>query len=79
MITCKGLVVGSIESANPQDLVNQCAKWLKKYKHLLDIPGLSFNVEGIKFFTVLDTFEENGEVFIYCKSYDGFVYIGTSK
>ena len=79
MITCLGLVVGLVESEYPQDLVNQCAKWLKNYKHLLDVPGLSFIVDGMKFFTILDTFEENGEVFIYCKLYDGFVYIGTSK
>ena len=78
MITCMGLMVGCVESAYQQDLLNQCARWLKNYKHLLN-PGLEFIVEGMTFFTVIDSHIENGEVFILCKMYDGFTKMGTSE
>ena len=78
MITCMGLVVGCVESPYPQDLLNQCAKWLKKYKHLLDLYP-SFIVEGLEYFRVIDTHVENNEIFILCKMYDGRTMMGTSQ
>lgn len=78
MITCTGLIVGTVESPYAQDLINQCAKWLKSHRYLLN-EGLIFKVEKLDYFTVIDYFEENNEVFILCRLYDGSTKMGTSK
>ena len=78
MITCMGLVVGMVESASTQTTLNQCAKWLKRYKHLLDLYP-QFIIDGLVYFTVIDSFIEHGEVFILCKMHDGYTKMGTSK
>ena len=63
MITCLGLVVGLVESTSVQDVLNQCAKFLKKYQYLSK---------------VIDTHKDNNEVMILCKIYNGSTKIGTS-
>ena len=78
MITCLGLIVGTVETSYAQDVINKCARWLKNYKHLVN-EGLSFEVEGFTFFTVIDYFEENNELFILCRLYDGSTKMGTSR
>ena len=77
MITCMGLVVGYVTSAYVQDLVNQCAKWLKHHDHLLDCYP-SFVVDGMEYFHVLDSRVEDGVVLILCRTYDGCTMMGTS-
>ena len=77
MITCLGLVVGLVESAYPQDVLNQCAKWLKRYPHLLK-SGLEFIIDGMVFFSVIDSHIEDGEVLIWCELYNGRTSLGTS-
>lgn len=79
MITCLGLVVGAVESDSPQDILNQCARWLKKYSHLLDGSDLTFVIDGYNYFTVIDSYSEDGEVFILCKMHNGWTKMGTSK
>ena len=79
MITCLGLVVGLVESELRQDVLNQCAKWLKTYKHLLDLERLNFVIDGKVYFTVIDSFIDGNEVLILCKMHDGWTSIGTSK
>lgn len=78
MITCLGLVVGIVESAFPQDVLNQCAKWVKQYPHLLEC-DLEFIINGMVYATVKDAYIENDEVFLYCKLYNELVGIGMSK
>ena len=78
MITCLGLIVGVVESPHTQDILNQCAKFVKKYPHLLKC-GLEFVIDGLVYATVIDTHIDNGETLILCSMYDGFTRIGTSK
>ena len=78
MITCMGLVVGLVNSVYAQDVLNQCAKWLKGYKHLLNVYP-KFTIDRVEYFTVIDSLIEDGEVFILCRMYDGSTLMGTSK
>lgn len=78
MITCMGLIVGIVESQYTQDVLNQCAVWLKKYPHLLDLYP-KFIIDGTVYFTVIDSFIENNEVFILCRMYDRSTKVGKSN
>lgn len=79
MITCMGLVVGSVTTPDAQDVLNQCARFLKKYKHLLSVPKLQFIIDGVPYCTVIDTHQEKKEVLFLCELYNGRTMIGTSE
>ena len=78
MITCMGLIVGMVESASAQDVLNKCAKFLKKYKHLLDTYP-RFIIDGVEYCRVIDTHVEKGNVYVLCRMYDGRTMMGTSE
>ena len=79
MITCLDLVVGVVKTPHPQDVLKQCARFLKNYKHLLNVPYLKFVIDGFTYCTMIDAYEENKEIYILCEIYDGRNMIGTSK
>lgn len=66
MITCMGLIVGEVTTPNTQDVLNKCAAFCKKYPHLHK-EGVSFEVEGMTFATIVDTHIDRGETLILCK------------
>ena len=75
MITCMGLVVGVVDSANRQDVLNKCARFLSTNRHLLDC-NVSFKIDNKVYATVLDTHSNNNEFVVLFKMYDGFCTIG---
>ena len=109
MITCLGLIVGTVETSYAQDVINKCARWLKNYKEKFEENGYDFiskysnlNITDHKIlgsFTkinnyntdnnlptlpkltefAIDYFEENNELFILCRLYDGSTKMGTSR
>lgn len=60
MISCLGLVVGALESANRFSVVNQLCKWLHNNKHLLAPSGTVFEIDGVPYVTMypLDTADD---------------------
>ena len=80
MITCMGLIVGTLESVDYQysELMMMCAKWLKNYTHLLNSYP-QFMINGKLYFTVIDSYFENERLFIMCKMHDGFTKLAVSE
>ena len=70
MITCMGLIVGVVESTNRQDVLNQCAKFLRKYPHLQMI-GLEFEIDNQMYARVYDIHDEADDFGVLYKMYDG--------
>ena len=76
MITCLGLVVGLVESANPQDVANQCAKFIKTHRYLCGL-DLNFEIDGKLYATVEDTHDfEDGRFGVLLRMYTGFMEVG---
>ena len=73
MITCMGLIVGVIENANRQDVLNQCAKFLRKYPHLQRI-GLEFEIDNQMYARVYDICDEADDFGVLFKMYDGYTW-----
>ena len=76
MITCLGLVVGTVKSATTQDILNQCTMFLKEHIHLHDT-NAEFEINGTVFCTLLDTCTENGFVALF-RMHDGFTKMGVA-
>lgn len=74
MITCMGLVVGVVETANRGDLAKQCLNWLATKPHLLDIAPI-FCVENIEYLQLKDYIQENNVLTGYFQFYDGGIKI----
>ena len=73
MITCMGLIVGVVESTNRQDVLNQCAKFLRKYPHLQGICGLQFEIDNQMYAYVYDTYEFCDGLAVLFRMYDDYV------
>lgn len=78
MITCLGLIVGVVTSDKRGEILNQCARFLDKYRHLLDLAEVNFEIDGKVYATLYDYHyfgaDELGRTFgVLFKMYDGFV------
>ena len=74
MITCMGLVVGIIETANRNDFARQCLKWLATKPHLLNAMPM-FSVENVEYLQLKDYVQENNVLAGYFQFHDGDVKI----
>ena len=75
MITCLGRIVGTIRTADRNDLARQCLEWLRNNKYLLDIMPV-FCVEGIEYLCLKDyTYTENNLLAGYFQFHDGDVKV----
>lgn len=78
MITCMGIVVGAVTSANRQDVLNQCARFLHTHRYLLDCNAV-FVIDGQSYAAVLDTCDEHDELWVLFEMYDGHVVAGIAQ
>lgn len=69
MITCMGLVVGNATTSK-QDVVNQCARFLDTYRHLLKV-GTEFEVCGVHYATIIDICDEDHRLWVLFETLDG--------
>lgn len=74
MITCMGLIVGIIETANRNDLAKQCLKWLATKPHLLNAMPM-FCVENVEYMQLKDYVQENNVLAGYFQFHDGDVKV----
>ena len=78
MITCLGLVVGAVISTSRQDVLNQCAEFLRTHRYLLD-KNVDFEIDREIYATVIDTCVYPDGVFgALFKMYDGFTGLGVA-
>lgn len=71
MITCLGLVVGAVQSARKDDVLNQICQFLLKHKNLLKV-GQQFCIDGIVYAT-LEDWDEFDEFFCRFELWNGEV------
>lgn len=77
MISCLGLIVGTITSGSRNTLCEQCLEFCVKHKHLLQ-NDLIFQVENIDYVRLADYTEtEDGSLFGYFRFMDGDVKVVT--
>lgn len=76
MITCLGLVVGELKSCVRQFTLNECAKFIKEHSYLISSNHFDFEIDRQVYATVLDTYEENGKLYVYFRMYNGETSIG---
>ena len=78
MITCLGLVVGVVESAIRQDVLNQCAEFLRTHRYLCD-KNVQFEIDREVYTTVIDTCEYPDGMFgVLFRMYNGQTTIGVA-
>lgn len=68
MITCLGLVVGAVMSANWADVELQCAKWLQSHAYLE--PRFSFEINGEQVLILTDRYKNT---FLFKNVITGFM------
>ena len=73
MITCLGLVVGAVTTPYMIDVLNQCAKYLKKYMHLSQA-DVVFEVDNEAYACVIDTFDAPEGFYVMFETYDGHTH-----
>lgn len=78
MITCLGLVVGIVDSAIRQDVLNQCAEFLNTHRYLVGL-NVEFEINREVYCTVIDTCEySDGKFGVLFRMYDGQTTIGVA-
>lgn len=77
MITCLGLVVGTVTSPCKQDTLNTCAKFLSTHKNLLKV-GTKFEIDGIVYTTVIDFVSDEYDFAVMFRLYDGTSGMGVA-
>ncbi len=74
MITCLGLIVGIVESASREDVLCQCAKFLKTHQYLNGLE-VEFEIDRQVYATALDTHNFDDEFGVLFKTYDGGIMV----
>jgi hypothetical protein len=78
MITCLGLVVGVVQSAIRQDVLNQCAEFLKTHRYL-NGTNIEFEIDREVYATAIDTCEyPDGRFGVLFTMYNGQTTIGVA-
>lgn len=71
MITCLGLVVGAVTSADRFEVLKQCARFLDTHRYLLDNSWVCFEIAGEVYATVRSTHDfKDGYLAVAFKMYD---------
>lgn len=78
MITCLGLVVGAVKSCVREFVLNECAKFIKEHSYLIDSSHFDFEIDKQVYATVLDTYEEEGKLYVYFRMYNGSTAMGVA-
>lgn len=73
MITCKGLIVGVVKNANRQDVLNQCASFLKNHKNLGYCA--QFEIDNMVYATSIDVCEDDDYSVLF-RLHNGSVAMG---
>ena len=72
MITCLGLVVGAVTSADRHEVLKQCAKFIDTHRYL-NKRGVQFEIDGVVYATVYDTHDcDDGYFAVLFIMYDRF-------
>ena len=72
MITCLGLIVGMVTSAVRQDVLNQCAEFMKKHAYLHG-KVVEFEINKVVYATAFDSaMFDDGKFGVLFETYDGF-------
>lgn len=75
MITCLGLVVGAISTAERHEVLKQCARFLDTHRYLLGKP-VQFEIDGHVYATVYDTHDfDDGYFGVLFDMYDGYTTV----
>lgn len=77
MITCMGLVVGTVTTPHQQDLYNTCAQWLKNNPHLHNLRPV-FEVEGQEYCMCLDVCTDGDFCVLFENLSTGFAGMGVA-
>ena len=72
MITCLGLVVGAVTSADKREVLSQCARFIDTHRYL-NKRGVQFEIDGFVYATVYATHDfDDGYFAVSFDMYDGF-------
>lgn len=77
MITCMGLIVGSVDSCVRQFTLKKCGEFLRKYPYLLKIENLTFEIDNQPYCMILDiaqSLTDKSKIDVLFATYDGQWY-----